>query len=391
MFDQNNYRENISWGIMECLQERNLTGHLTAPLIFGISGGIGIGYNLCDPSETDVVLTVGFRNGWNHKSMFIDKATERLGIEADILSTSSRSKAEFWLDEALLHGPCMIWIDAYYINYLKVKQICAGCYGRVVEVIAKKDDLYILNDSGFQFTLTSEQLSQARMAIKNLKNRIWILDKRTPVDIGKAIRVGIKDCVDNMGSNSRSYAIPTLKKWSKNLSDSKSNAGWIAMFNQRDKHYELDFLIQCFLNVNIFSDGGGYRYIYSKFLSEAAQILNNRHLEQISRDYFRLGGLWAEFSYLALSDQYSSLGNLRELMKGRLVDIGKKGIHIDETIDFNQKFRLAMNEAKNELESINLNNILSQMGESMHVIYEREKEAMEILETVYEDELKRND
>ncbi|QRN86496.1 DUF4872 domain-containing protein [Clostridia bacterium] len=387
MFDQNNYRENISWGIMECLKQRNLIGHLTAPLIFGISGGIGIGYNLCDPRETDVVLTVGFRNGWNHKSLFIDKATERLGIEADILSTSSTSKAELWLDEALKQGPCLIWIDAYYINYLKVKQICAGCYGRVVQVVAKKDGNYILNDSGFQFSLTPEQLSMARMAIKNLKNRIWVLDNRQPVDVGKAIRTGIKDCVENMGSNSRSYAIPTLKKWSKSLIDNKSDTGWITMFSNRDKHYLLDCLIQCFLNINIFSDGGGYRYIYSKFLSESSQILNNRHLEQISKDYFRLGGLWAEFSYLALSDQYDSLANLRKLMKTRLTDIGKKGIHIDDAIDFNQKFRLVMNDAKKELEAVNLDTILGQMSESMYVIYEREKEAMEMLETVYQDEL----
>lgn len=387
MFDQNNYRENISWGIMECLKQRNLIGHLTAPLIFGISGGIGIGYNLCDPKETDVVLTVGFRNGWNHKSLFIDKATERLGIEADILSTSSTSKAELWMDDALKQGPCLIWIDAYYINYLKVKQICAGCYGRVVQVVAKKDGKYILNDSGFQFTLTPEQLSMARMAIKNLKNRIWVLDNRKPVDIGMSVRTGIKDCVENMGSNSRSYAIPTLKKWSKSLIDSKSDAGWITMFSNRDKHYLLDCLIQCFLNINIFSDGGGYRYIYSKFLSESSQILNNRHLEQISKDYFRLGGLWAEFSYLALSDQYDSLTNLRKLMKSRLTEIGKNGIHIDDAIDFNQKFRLAMNDAKNELEAINLDSILGQMSESMYVIYEREKEAMEMLETVYQDEL----
>ncbi len=389
MFDQNNYRENISWGIMDCLKQRNLTGHLTSPLVFGISGGIGIGYNLCDPNETDVVLTVGFRNGWNHKSLFIDKATERLGIEADILSTSSKSKAELWLDQALEQGPCLVWIDAYYINYLKIKQICAGCYGRVVEVIAKKGDNYILNDSGFQFSLTKEQLSDARMSIKNLKNRIWILDNRTPVDVGKAIRLGISDCVENMGSNSRSYAIPTLKKWSKSLSDVKSETGWVNLFKNRDKRYLLDCLIQCYLNINIFSDGGGYRYIFSKFLLESSTILSNRELEKISKAYYRLGGLWGEFSHLALSDQYEALGNLKELMDQRILEISKKGINLEDNIDFNQKFKLAMRDAKIQLESMNLNHILHQMGESMHVIYEREKEAMEMLESLYDEELKR--
>lgn len=391
MFDHNNYRENISWGIMDCLDKRELTGHLSAPLIFGIAGGIGIGYNLCDPNQEDVVLTVGFRNGWNHKSMFIDKATERLGIEANILVTSSVSKAEQWLDQALAFGPCLVWMDAYYLNYLKIKQICAGCYGRVIEVIEKRDGKYVLNDSGFIFTLTPEELGLARGAIKNLKNRIWVLDNRLPVDVGRAIRMGIEDCIESMGSNSRSYAIPTLKKWSKSLTDEKSDTGWIQLFNKRDKQYLLDCLIQCFLNVNIFSDGGGYRYIYSSFLIQSADILKSKELEKVGKAYYRLGGLWADFSHMALSDQYPTLAALRTLMMDRLKEINKKGILISDEIDFNRDYKLAMKEAKIELENIDLNKILKQMGERMQVIHEREKEAMEMLEAVYVNELAYSD
>lgn len=387
MFDHNHYRENISWGIQDCLEKRELTGHLTAPLIFGVAGGIGIGYNLCDPKQEEVVLTVGFRNAWNHKSLFIDKATERLGIEANILTTSSVSKAELWLDQALTFGPCLVWMDAYFLNYLKIKQICAGCYGRIVEVLEKKDGLYVLNDSGFIFTLTPEQLGQARSAIRNMKNRIWVLDNRLPVDVGRAIRIGIEDCIDNMGSNSRSYAIPTLKKWSKSLSDEKSENGWIQLFNNRDKQYLLDCLIQCFLNLNIFSDGGGYRYIYSRFLTEASDILKNPGLARAARSYERLGGLWADFSYMALSDQYDSLANLRRLMMDRLAEISQDGITSEDEIEFNRRYKLAMLNAKEDLDHIDAKKILKQMGERMQVIYEREKEAMEILEEAYQTEL----
>lgn len=380
MFDQSTYRENISWGILDCLKKRDLQGHLTAPLIFGILGGLGIGYSFCDRKTEETVLKIGFRNGWNQKSAFIDKAAERLGVEADILATSSRGKAEAWLDDALQRGPCLVWIDSYYVNYLKVRQICAGCYPRVVEIQERQGDEYLLNDSGFFFTLNREQLGDARMAIRNLKNRIWILDTRTRVDLGRTIRIGLEDCVQNMGSTSRNYAIPTLKKWSKQLTDEKSENGWVTIFSGKEKRYLLDCLIQCFLNINILSDGGGYRYIYGKFLQEAAEILREPDLARLGSDYLRLGGLWRDFSYSALSDQFAPLAGLRALLIDRITEISKQGSQVSSPVDFNQKAKLMMTEATKELEQRDIRPLFAEMSENMYVIFEREKEAMNRLE-----------
>ena len=68
---------------------------------------------------------------------------------------------------------------------------------------------------------------------------------------------------------------------------------------------------------------GGFRFIYAAFLQQAAEILNNKQLEELSLEMMKIGDLWRDFAVNAsrVYKQRSNQENVYEALSAELIHI----------------------------------------------------------------------
>jgi hypothetical protein len=268
-------------------------------------------YNDHDISE-DMLLGIGAGVGfsyWHFKGQppFIggrsmpkpsmeEIAGQRTGVIVEPHTTTSARKATSALLEILEAGqPAMIQCDMGYLPYLDFGGEEYHFGGHVVAVCGydpATDQVLIADRDEELHPVSMAALEQARGSTHKPfppKNRWYTFDfgqKRMPTaeEVRQAIReqaqVMLEPPISNIGVKGIRKAAKMVPQWPQKLDENELR--W-ALFNT-----------WIFISPTGGTGGGIFRYMFSRFLREAAGIAGDPRLEQSADEFKRIGDRWEE-------------------------------------------------------------------------------------------------
>jgi hypothetical protein len=200
------------------------------------------------------------------------------------------------LDRALdNHIPVGLQVGVFHLTYFpRPYRFHFNAHNLVV--YGKENGHYLISDPVMENleSLSYDELMRVRWARGMFQPRghmyypVIIPDK---IDLAPAIIQGIqKNCRDMLtipvpffGIKGIRYVSREMKKWPEKLGDQKA-----ALY--------LGQLIR--MQEEIGTGGAGFRFIYAAFLQEAAKILNNNRLQQLSQSMTECGDRWRDLAMM---------------------------------------------------------------------------------------------
>jgi hypothetical protein len=276
------------------------------------------------------------------KNFFKDLG-HRCGVVIESKSTSSVKKARDELVEKMgLRKPVMLFGDMGYIPWFShfpddyhfgghTFVICGFNWGDTF-LASDLDPKAIGTKKGFYATITMEQLEKARNSHhKPLPPKnTWLefdfngFHPPTPEDIYSSIRQTINDMLNPPISNA---GIRGIRRTGREMQK------WIRMFDEKTARAVL-FNLHVFIDIG--GTGGGiFRFMYARFLKEAAEITANPALSEISEIIEDSGRQFSETGKLFMNPEspYDMEDRIKQA-NNRLNDIANM-----ETVAYKQLLR----------------------------------------------------
>lgn len=354
-------------------------------MILGIAGGLGCGYILWEFKKYDsAILVMGFQNRWNYPTEFMQNLCDRLGVASEFRTTGGKKKAAADLLDALAaERPAIAWVDQQSLPYFYMRPLYNGCFGHFVTVFGLEDDQFLLDDrSKKPIKVASSEFIQARARIGSYKNRLLLLTAPSgQIDLEKAVYDGLADCIDYLGRDSQTFAIPVYRKWARLMTDTRNKKGWPTVFKNQNGLYST--LRSIFEGVELFgTGGGGLRRIYADFLDEASLVLDNDNLKHAAGEYRKLSDLWSSFAMSVLPDSILPMADTRRLLSKKYelyIEIGADGNDaLQQTsqslIDLEEELNSHLSLSEQERQEL-----FGTMQENLFELYEAELKALESL------------
>lgn len=267
---------------------------ISEEMLLGLGAGVGIFYW----HQKGTLPFLGGRG--NHKNFNADLSA-RTGIKVEEHFTSSERKAERELVALLEVGhPVMIFADMGFLPYFDFGEeyhfgghavVVAGydAASRQVLIADMAPDMPHVKSGSF-YQMSMEELTRARGSKYKPyppKNQWLTFDFSAahPPDRA-AIYAAIVQNVDGMlnppiknaGVAGINTAAKRIKKWQ----------------SQLDEHTFKAALFNIYVFVEIGGTGGGlFRYMYSRFLAEAAKMTGEARLRSVSEELHRCGESWS--------------------------------------------------------------------------------------------------
>jgi len=248
-----------------------------------------------------------------------------LGVTIKVNKTSSRAKAYESLKELISRDiPVMIQVDMPQLKYLRLPE--EAHFGGHVVVVAGLDEdkgiAYIADTmfKGLQ-TATLKELEEARSSTFKPfppQNKWFTFEfptKLTPIEVAirnavnKTTRLMLYPPIKNFGVKGISLFASEIAKWPRLFPPEN------ALFRQL---YEVNYIMM----EEDGTGGGLFRYLYARFLKEAAELLNNKELAGLSQRYHRIGQKWTIIAKL-IRDTPKNATNVHEARKA-LLEIAKE-------------------------------------------------------------------
>lgn len=219
----------------------------------------------------------------------------RTGVEVESHFTSSRRKAESALLEMLENGvPVMVYLDMGFLPYLNLPEgYHFGAHSIAVVGYDSETRMVLAGDRDDTFhAISLDTLEEARgSAFKPFppQHKWYTFDfgaahPPTPEGVWDSIRdvtgAMLEPPISNFGVKGIRKAAKETMKWPDTLD-------------------EEDLRRTCF-NTSIFIDatggtgGGIFRYMYGRYLAEAAEITGEDRLGKIGTEFHRIGDAWEE-------------------------------------------------------------------------------------------------
>jgi hypothetical protein len=274
---------------------------LSEEMLFGLGAGMGFIYWKMKFGESTYIF-IGGRG--NNKDFFIDVG-RRTGVKIDLKSTSSIKRAEASLLEKLeKEEPVMLFGDMGYLPWFEFPEeyhfgghtfVVCGYDGINTALASDMDPKVSGLKKGFYYPVTLEQLKKARSSPHKPfppKNTYLELDfKRfhqpAAGDIYSSIRQTIEFLlhppIKNIGVKGLRHTAKEILKWPD-------------IFEGFDLRMNL-FNIYIFFEIGG-TGGGCFRYMYSRFLKEAAQITKNNKLLESAEKMQKAGELYTDIGLL---------------------------------------------------------------------------------------------
>ncbi len=261
-------------------------------MAFGIGGGLFFAY--VPFVKINFLPLTTYRIG---PGSIFAKATRRLGIKVIKKKFGSPESAENELDRLLEAGrPVGAQTGVFWLPFFP-PAYRFHFNGHNLVVIGKEGSDYLISDPIFEETVRcpAADLRKARFAKGALapKGRIYYIEKM-PVhfNLPKAIESGIRDVCRVM----LKVPLPLLGVRGIRLL-ARQLAKWPDRFGEKQSLLHLGHVIR--MQEEIGTGGAGFRFIYAAFLQEAAGVLENDRLIDLSRRCTAVGDLWRDFALLA--------------------------------------------------------------------------------------------
>ena len=278
--------------------------NISEPMVFGIGSGLSFFYF--------PLLKVNQAPAISYRPMpgfIFNKAAKRLGITVKRIKFSSPEKAQIALENNLKNNiPSGLQVGVYNLTYFPDEyRFHFNAHNLVV--YGKKENTFLISDPVMETvtTLTEAELEKVRFAkgVLSPKGQMYY-PTNIPSEINweKAIKKGIKNTCNDMlapvpivGVAAMRFLAKSIRKWPKTKGVKVANHYLAQMIRMQEE---------------IGTGGGGFRFIYGAFLQEAAVILKNDQLKELSLEITQIGDLWRDFAVDA-SRVYKNRSNLEDV------------------------------------------------------------------------------
>lgn len=274
----------------------------TESLVNGLCGGPGFLYAVFEYKGWPPMLSLALRSR-SMPDVYIAAGVSRIGMKVTINETTSAAAARKALDAALAGGKAALCVtDAASLPWTGLPKAFVGGGPHVVAVAGRDgDDFWIDDRAARPRRISAAQLSTARAAYRQAKNRLMTLDGPKPgYDAKRALRDAIAD-------TAKCYVEPAvpksfwvncgfsgLDKWRQMLVDPKDKRGWPTFFGEGAR--ACVGLQRLHESIESQSAPHAGRSLYADFLDDAARTLDAPALAKAAVAYREAGVLWASIS-----------------------------------------------------------------------------------------------
>jgi hypothetical protein len=274
---------------------------LSEEMLLGLGAGMGFIYWKMKFGESTYV----FIGGRGNTKDFFEDVGGRTGVKIKVASTTSVKKGEASLFKKLEQNePVMLFGDMGYLPWFEFPEeyhfgghtfVVCGYDGRDTVLASDMDPKASGLKKGFYYPTTLEQLKKARNSPHKPfppKNTYLEFDfgeyhEPTAEDIYASIQPTVESLlyppIKNIGIKGLRHSAKEIKKWP-------------AIFNDHDLRMNL-FSIYIFFEIGG-TGGGCFRYMYSRFLKEAADITENDKLLDSSEKIQKTGEMYTGIGLL---------------------------------------------------------------------------------------------
>jgi hypothetical protein len=266
------------------------------------------------------MLSLGFRNRWNNTKTFLKNLSQRLHLKVKFQEFEDSKIAENGLQESIKQGKlAVVWVDKAFLPYHQMSESLRGYINHQVSVYGRDGRLWrlYLDDLSSQpieirektFTAARANLSQNNFLMMTYEGAKSL----TGQTLREAITEGINDCATQLTHPLKTIGVSTLETWAQKLTDPRDRQGWPQVF--KDQQGLFPVLRRIYELIKLDGTGGfALRKLYSDFLHEAAEYLNNPRLNAVAGQYLQLSNHWANLAENALPSQETSFDRVKNLL-----------------------------------------------------------------------------
>ncbi|KGO89668.1 BtrH N-terminal domain-containing protein [Flavobacterium suncheonense] len=284
--------------------------NISEPMVFGIGSGLFFFYL--------PLLKINHAPAISYRPMpgsIFNKAAKRLGIKVKRVRFSDPRSAQEALEANLKKNiPSGLQVGVYHLTYFP-NEYRFHFNAHNLVVYGKKEDRFLISDPVMETVtvLSEKELEKVRFAKGALapKGQMYYpIHIPSQIDFTTAIKKAIKDTCNNMlapmpiiGVGGMRFLAGHIRKWPAKKGVKVANHYLAQMVRMQEE---------------IGTGGGGFRFIYAAFLQEAAVILQNNKLNELSAEMTQIGDLWRDFAVNAArvyknrsnkTDVYNSLAD----------------------------------------------------------------------------------
>jgi len=269
------------------------------PMIFGLGSGLGFVYWHSKRGDMVLLPTYPFVGG--RARDLCKNLCSNLGVSVKVSKTSSKKRAYQTLKDMISKDiPVMITVDMPQLKYLGLpEQAHFGGHCVVVAGLNEDKGIAYIADTMFKDlqTATLKELEDARSSTFKPfppENK-WVTFEFPPklasveAAIRKAITRTARDMlyppIRNLGVKGINHFASEIVKWPK-LFPPENEPG--------RQLYEMGYIMM----EEDGTGGGLFRYLYSRFLKEAGELLNIKELGDLSQRYHQIGAKWTTIAKL---------------------------------------------------------------------------------------------
>lgn len=305
----------------------------TEEMLFGLGGGLGFSYWVFDYSHLpSPMMSVGFRRfGWEGFDLaFVDDMCTRAGAHVEVRETSSRAKAARELGQVLdERRPPVITADWGKLPGSPMPDDMEYL-PHVLTVCGRRRGKFLLDDlTPEPRTISPEDLAVARAAVRSVHHRVRLLSPaRPPANPEEALYDAFADCAASLLEPDRpNSGLAALQKWSRMVASCGETKAWRSVFDTPERLASA--LAWTYRWIEIGTGGGGFRPMYARFLTEAADVLHTRQLRGLAATYRGLGKRWT-----ALAKEVRKLSERPEEARDTLDSLAERleTLHADELV-----------------------------------------------------------
>lgn len=284
---------------------------ISEQMVFGISAGIFFAY-LETPKLPFPMFVTRSKPGGIRK-----KTAKRTGATFITSRHRNPKKAQEALDELIERKiPVTVQVDMFYMDYIP-SYMKAHFNGHFITIVGKENNSYTVSDCYYPnlTELSDASMQKARFAKGDLSpHGFQFYVKQVPknLDLHKPIIQGIKEASRNMVKLPIPFlGVKGIRRFAKKVVE------WPKL-TRDEEHLSHEIMMISAILEERGTGGAGFRFMYATFLQEAARILNNSGLANMSKQMMEIGDRWRELSlHAARIGKNNDLGpeRLKELQE----------------------------------------------------------------------------